>query len=192
MTRLTLSDLYHVNASSKLKTSHGRFLRRFVVAGMLLCLIPLFLCFVLVTVSPSQQVVESPHFKFKWDGGGRVPKKSALEVSFSRYKSDDNVLVERIVEKYKSAHDALVELNKLTARASQVMERNQKKAWDGSQVGDRVQLLFKNSTTSPRIAIAWTDGSRVFLLRSDSLQHALDFERQDYPSTPPRGQTSFR
>jgi hypothetical protein len=142
----------------------------------------------------ARQGAESHHFRFDRKGSGRTIKKGAIEVSFTRFESEDGIPVERLVEKYASEGDASAELENLVAHASKVIERNYKKAWDGRQVGSRIQVVSEKSPASrkwPNV-VAWTDKSRVVLLRSSSVVHLLDFEQQDYPASPPKSTTAPR
>ena len=137
-------------------------------------------------VRRSQNQTESKHFAFKWDGSGRTAKKGVLQVSFSRFKAEDGVTVERSVEQYQSDTRAKNRLASLISKASQVIESGSKKAWDGNLVGKRVQLDARDPKQQSLYIVAWTDGSRVFVLHSKSLPHLLGFEQQDYPASPPK------
>jgi hypothetical protein len=135
-----------------------------------------------VKAASSQQQTGPQHFKFKRIVSGRALKKGTLEVSFSRYQSEDGVAVERSVESYRSGQDAHAALEKLTKSASRIIRKGYKNDPDGKHIGTEVELLFEASKDkSQQTVIAWTDRKRVFLLRSQSQLHALDFEQQDYP-----------
>jgi hypothetical protein len=133
----------------------------------------------------AEQAAEIKHFVFSDDGSGRTAGHGALEISFHRYRSADGITVERDLESYRSEQEARSRLQTLIAGASKVIERGYKKAWDGRQVGERVRLVTQSSTGTLNI-IAWTDRSKVCVLRSESLRHVLDFEGQDYPSARPK------
>ena len=149
-------------------------------------LLPLIVC-ALVSLSCSSpsiagagQQSESPHFKFTWEGSGRTMEDGA-PASFSRYKSDDGFTVMRVVESYKSDHEATAALDRLIKGASNILQRAQKEK-PGGLPGTRVELLFDRSGQgASKTVIAWTEGSRVFQLRSASRPHVEDFEKQDYP-----------
>ncbi len=130
--------------------------------------------------------------RFRWAGSGRRMSKDGAEVSFSHYKSQDGLLVERAVEDHKYGRDADAAMERLEKRARKVLERGSKQAWDGHRIGQRVVVILHDSPTarSPA-AVAWTDGARLFIISSPSLRHCLAFEAQDYPAvrpnpTPPR------
>lgn len=129
------------------------------------------------------QESDSSHFRFKWAGSGRGMKKGALEVSFSRYESEDGVLVERFVEEYRTQDAALAELERTTKASSKVIRRGYKTDAKGQRVGTRVELGFKSSEGKPgKTVILWIDGRKIFRLSSLSERHLLDFESQDYPA----------
>lgn len=143
--------------------------------------------FIGVATASIEQQSQAPHYKFKRDISGRALKKGALEVSFARFKAQDGVLVERSVESYRSGQEARAALEKLTKRASKVIQRGYKSDANGRRVGPRVQLLFADSAGQPQeTVIAWTDRRSVFVLRSQSGAHVLDFEQQDYPASLPK------
>jgi len=149
----------------------------------------LLLCLLAVGVNsrPSAQESASGHFKFQWVGSGKTMKKGGVEVSFGRFRSEGGVLVERFVEDYRTQEAALNELEKLRRQAAKVNGDSYKKDFQGKQVGRRVDLLFPRSARKPEhTVVAWADGSRVFLLRSESRPVLLDFEQQDYPAAPAR------
>jgi hypothetical protein len=152
------------------------------------------LCFQFPCVADETGTPQPPsgNYTFKWDGSGRTGGKGGIDVSFSRYKSNGGVSVERSVEHYESSSQAQVGFSNLVGRARQVVERGHKKAWDGRDVGNRVRLMLRDPNGDVLHVIAWTDGSRVFVLRSKSLTHLIDFERQDYPSSAPKPSTSNR
>jgi hypothetical protein len=109
-------------------------------------------------------------------------KKGAVYVSFSRYKSEDGILVERFVEKYKSQVDAADALDKLTKTASHILKQGQEETPNGQPRGDRVQLVFDHKGKAhAETVIAWTDGDSVIILRSSSAQCLADFEKRTYP-----------
>jgi hypothetical protein len=113
-------------------------------------------------------------------------KEGAREVSFSRYKAEDGVFVERFVERYVSERQAGEALTKLTISASRVVHEGDKTGADGKRIGRRVELLFEEPQGKfQKAVVAWQDGPRVFVLRSRSWDHVLDFEQQDYPAARP-------
>ncbi len=140
-----------------------------------------------VWASRPEQQSEPQHLRFKWAGSGRAVKKGAPTVSFGRYKSEDGILVERSVETYRSDNEASAALNGLSKSASEVILWNDKTDADSHRVGRRVELLFEKSAGEPQqTVVAWEDGRRMFVLRSGSRRHVLDFEQQDYPAVRPK------
>jgi hypothetical protein len=128
---------------------------------------------------------QNAHITFKLDGQGRTAENGA-EVSFARYKAEDGTVVERLVKSYRSAENARAALDKLASRTSKVVERGEKKAWDGRRIGIRVRAVMEDEKGSLLTIIAWVDRTRVVELRSSSTRHVLDFEQQDYPASPPK------
>ena len=130
------------------------------------------------SVRPYSGLQQSPlHIKWIWDGGGRSGRKGALNVSFSRYKAEDGATVERIVETYESTAKAQQRLNSLTAHSSKVIESvTQRLSQDRK---DRVHVVANERGQRVTI-IAWTNRSAVYMLRSLSPLHVMDFEEQVY------------
>jgi hypothetical protein len=153
-----------------------------------------YLCLASVTLTFGTGAVQERAYsqiKFKWDGSGKTMKKGAMEVSFSRYKSEKGVSVERFVESYRTLEVARAELEKLCRRASRVDRDGYKEDATGKRTGRRVELFFARSSAAPEhTVVAWTDGSNLVLLRSESRPVLLDFEHQDYPEAPVRNTPS--
>jgi len=117
---------------------------------------------------------------------GRGIKKGAEEVSFARYKSGDGVLVERRIERYRSAPRARAEMQTMVEKAATVIERGAKLPGEGQQKGQRVVLSVPHGRGRERQAvILWSDGPDLYVLRSPSLRHVLAFEKQAYEAPPP-------
>jgi hypothetical protein len=139
-------------------------------------------------VSQARQT-EPQHFVFKGEGAGRTGGHGAKEIEFHHYRSEDGVLVETEVERYGSPSEAGARLEALTGQASTVVKRGYKKAWDGRQVGRRVQLAVKGPDGKLLNLVAWADGSKVVVFRSKSLRHVIDFEAQVDPAVRPKDVT---
>jgi hypothetical protein len=136
-----------------------------------------------VTASACQDNVGGRHVRFLWDGSGRTMKKGALEVSFSRYKTEAGTLVERFVESYKTHEQASLALQNLYMTASKRLEDGFKQDHQGSKIGRRIVCVHSDSRRNqPNVTVAWVDGSRLFRLRSESQSVLLSFESQDYPA----------
>jgi len=134
----------------------------------------------------AEQGLQSKHAKFTWDGSGRTGRPGALEVSFTRYKSQDDLVVERIAETYKSNSEALARLQSLMKRASRIVERSKKQLPGGTAPLDRVVATFDGTKTAkPKAIVAWADGRTLNLIQSQSLPLALDFEEQTQTLGPP-------
>lgn len=114
-------------------------------------------------------------------------KKGGIEISFTNFKAEDGTVVERLVEDYKSAEAARVDLEKKCKQASSISDDGYRTDAQGKRVGRRVVLVISSpSNASERNVIAWTDGPLLYLLRSSSRAHLLDFEQQVYPAVQPR------
>ena len=135
---------------------------------------------------PSQQNSQpapAEHINFQWAGGGRGLKKGAIEVSFTRVKSDDGVLVEWRTETYRSATRVQREIQEVISKAASVVERTTKLSLDGKPIGERAVLMVPASRAQEAQAVVvWTDGPKLYVLESSSLRHVLAFEKQLYPS----------
>lgn len=113
-------------------------------------------------------------------------KEGGVEVSFARYSSENGILVERFQEDYRTHKAALAELGRLRRRASKVIQDGYKTDAHGKRTGPRVELSFGRSGGRPEhTVVAWTDGSNLFLLRSESRPILLDFEQRAYPAVQP-------
>jgi len=148
------------------------------------------LCMLTITVIDARlaAVPESVLGQFEFERGtsGKALKKGGIEVSFSRFKSKDGTVVEREVEDHKTAKAARAALQQEIKHSSKVMQDGYRYDAHGNQVGRKVELFLSGSANVPeQIEIAWTDGQLLYLLRSESSKHVLDFERQVYrkPST---------
>jgi len=106
----------------------------------------------------------------------------ALSASVHTFKAEDGTSVYQSDDWYKSADEADSALDKLTKRASHVVEQGTKKDAMGHVIGNRVELVFSHvKGASPEMVIAWRDGASIVRLRSTSLPLLLDFESQYYP-----------
>jgi hypothetical protein len=130
---------------------------------------------------------DTRHFKFHRETSGKAMKKGGIEISFTNFKAEDGTLVERIIEDYKSAEAARIGLENECWQSSSISEDGYRTDAQGERVGQRVVLVFSPTATAPeRNVIAWTDGPLLYLLRSSSRAHLLDFEQQVYPAVQPR------
>ena len=124
--------------------------------------------------------------QFRAEALGRTGKKGALYVSFGRYRSEDGVLVERFVESYKSPSEAAAAFEELKKGASRVLAQGWKERPRRGRPGPRVVLEFgRSGKADSQKVIAWTDGATIVRLRSTSLPHLEDFEKQIYPAAEP-------
>jgi hypothetical protein len=136
---------------------------------------------------PQGHDLDIRHFKFRRETSGRAMKKGGIEISFTNFKAEDGTVVERLVEDYKSAEAARVGLEKECKQASSISDDGYRTDAQGKRVGRRVVLVISSpSNASERNVIAWTDGPLLYLLRSSSRAHLLDFEQQVYPAVQPR------
>jgi hypothetical protein len=134
---------------------------------------------------PQGQGLDIRHFNFHRQTSGKSMKKGGIEVSFSDFKADDGTIVERLVEDYKSAEAAQAGLEKECRQSSSISEDGYRTDAQGKQVVRRVVLTFSSSANAlERNVIAWTDGPLLYLLRSSSRAHLLDFEQQVYRVRP--------
>jgi len=124
-------------------------------------------------------------YAFRLEGSGRTGRAGALYVSFSRFKSQDGVLVERFVEAYSSRAKARTRLKRLTERASAVVGRGPIDPSD--RRSDRIVVVLKHRKGNTSNIIAWTDGNAFHYVSSDSSPHVLAFERQAYSQTRQHG-----
>jgi hypothetical protein len=129
----------------------------------------------------SQKTAEPRHFVFTDAGSGRTGGHSSRYISFHNFEAADGVLVQRSVESYNSPEQASDRLKNLTSHASRVIDRGVKKTEDGKLIGKRIVILTRDWNKKLVNIVAWTDGANVYVLRSQSLPHVLDFEQQFYP-----------
>jgi hypothetical protein len=93
-------------------------------------------------------------------------------VSFSRYKSEDGILVQESVKKYKSDEEATAALERLTKSASHILQQDRGKIPGDDSALDRVELSFDH--VGAEIVISWRDKASVVVLRSSSRRHVED------------------
>lgn len=130
------------------------------------------------------QEIAPRHFKFERETSGKTMKKGGIEVSFSRFTSEDGTLVERFVGDHKTAQAASAALQEECKHSAKISQDGYRYDVHGKRIGRRVELLFPRTTNAAEhIEVAWTDGPLLFLLRSESRRHLLDFEQQVYPAT---------
>jgi hypothetical protein len=128
------------------------------------------------------QETSPSHFKFRRGSSGRAMKNGGIEVSFSRFTSDDGTSVERFVEDYKTGQAARTALQIKCQHSSEISRDGYRYDIRGKRTGRRVELLFlQDANPVKRIEVAWTDGPVLYVLRSESRDHLLDFEEQVYP-----------
>jgi len=141
-----------------------------------------------VLSSEAGQEPQLQSHRFHAEALGRTGKKGALYVSFDRYRSEDGVIVERLIDSYKSSQEAATAFEALRKSASRVLRQANKESPGRGRVGPRAVLELRPSGKGPiQKVIAWTDGATVVRLQSTSLPHLEDFEKQIYPSVePPR------
>jgi hypothetical protein len=128
------------------------------------------------------QEIATGHFKFEPRTSGRTMKRGQIEVSFSTFTSEDGVLVERFVEDHKTAPGASVALQEECKHSLKISQDGYIYDAHGKRIGRRVEMLFlRTKNAAESIEIAWTSGPLLYLLRSKSRRHLLDFEQQVYP-----------
>jgi len=132
---------------------------------------------------PGLQEIAPQHFKFERGTSGKTMKRGGIEVSFSRFTSEDGTVVERFVEDYKTAQAASAALQEHCKQSLKIRQDGYRYDGHGKRIGRRVELLFPRANSAPQHSeVAWTDGPLLYLLRSESRRHLLDFERQVYPA----------
>lgn len=144
-------------------------------------------CYVGAAQSPASGPSSEPSgHQFRAEALGRSGKKGAVYVSFGRYVSEDGVVVERFVDSYKTPSEAAAAFYELKKSASHVLQQDWKTGPDGVRIGPRVELAFdRRGDATRRNVIAWTEKDSLVRLRSKSLAHLRDFEKQVRPAAPP-------
>jgi hypothetical protein len=129
------------------------------------------------------QEIAPRHFKFERGTSGKTIKRRGIEVSFSRFTSEDGTLVERFVEDHKTAQAARTALQEECKHSSKISQDGYRYDAHGKRIGRRVELMFPRATNAAEhIEVAWADGPLLYVLRSESRRHLLDFEQQVYPA----------
>lgn len=147
-----------------------------LLAWVLLC----GLCFGGIPQASEQQPDAQIH-KYTWAGAGKTGKKGALSVSFTRYNAEDGVVVEQVVEQYRSEGEATAALNSLLKSAARVLLRPPQGTGNADTRKGRVELAFdRNGKEHAETMIAWLNGAKLCSLRSESLRDVEDFEEQVY------------
>ena len=113
-------------------------------------------------------------FQSRMAGGGRSPEGN--RISFREYRSSDCVDVTFEVEGLGSVAEAQEKMRKTVARASRVVERNNKLDLNQEPAGPRAVLMFTGKNDAAMIA--WTSGKTLVTITSSSLPHALAYEKR--------------
>jgi hypothetical protein len=118
---------------------------------------------------------------FHGESAGKTGGHGSQEIEFSNFTSEDGVLVEQFVERYRTVNEAQRRLQGIGGRASKVVERGKKRGSGGRAIGERIRVVSSDSHGKALQIVAWIDGSKVFVLTSTSLKCVQEFERQFYP-----------
>jgi hypothetical protein len=126
----------------------------------------------------SQQSYNEQNIGFKSVLNVSAKNSDSTPLFINSYKSSDEVAVSVRIEIRRTSTDANKSLLKNIKQAVEVIERNPKFNDDGKQIGERALLSIKYENANDlQNAIIWTNGSKVYLIESHSLQHLLEFEK---------------
>lgn len=119
------------------------------------------------------------HFQFKDEEGGSGISKNGNRFSFHVYTSNDGVKILTYIETFPSASRAKRALDEKIKEASSISAHGSKYDKNGKRIGERVVLTMDKaySTKQSQSFICWTFGSELHWVRSQSLEHALAFEK---------------
>ena len=97
-------------------------------------------------------------------------------VNSDTYRAADGSHLSFSQENYRSPAQATRELRRKTQQAKRVVERTPVKDETGRKVGERVVVLW--GTDGTRASVLWTRERESLSIHADSLERALEFERQ--------------
>ena len=128
--------------------------------------------------STQQKQAEIIRFHLLDEGSGYGTTKR-MRVSFSRFKAEDGVTVERRIQTYPSPSSAQDEMTSMVRSANQIIARERQIDTQGKPTGERLTLAYTHTESNrSRYLLLWQDGKVLHVLESVSLKHLLAFEGQ--------------
>jgi hypothetical protein len=119
--------------------------------------------------------------QFKDENGGKgITKDDGNLFSFHTYTSNDGVKLLTYIETCSSGLNAMKALDQKIKQASSIGARGPKLGRDGKPIGERVVLTVEKKAqgeVQSESFICWTTGSKLHWIQSQSLKHALAFEK---------------
>jgi hypothetical protein len=129
----------------------------------------------------SQQVSETQAITFTETIGGKGTTRDGAPYSTHVYKSSDGIVVSVIRENQDSASKAGKALQRKIKQANKILEESPKLDEKGQRIGKRVVAMFApDDSLNKQASVIWTDGQQLYYIKSSSLKHALEFEKQFY------------
>jgi len=123
-----------------------------------------------------------PPLKFQFNSAGSGLTKGG-EFSFEKYKSQDDVIVEKRVESYEPAGETTIRMNALIHSAIQKKEQTPVQARDGGTTQNRWEIYTRNGPEKGfYFLVLWADGHNLYILQSSSERHVLAYEALAYPN----------
>jgi len=127
-----------------------------------------------------EQEQDHPNIRFRWLSGGKL-EHEGVTVEVKNYKEQNDVLLREIIQEYRSSSGSDEEMQKMIKTAASLVERGPKLDRNGRRVGERVVLIMGPASGGPGpAAVVWTQGAKLYILRSSSLPHVFAFEKQFY------------
>jgi hypothetical protein len=117
--------------------------------------------------------------EFSRGNSGELSTPDGISLGFTNYKSSDGVNLRVLYYDFRDVAQAAQAFDKLIARVAKTVKQSPKLDSKGKVVGQRAEVLLLNDKQQTLFAVMWTDGVKYHEIRSRSLRHILELER-DY------------
>jgi hypothetical protein len=119
-----------------------------------------------------------PAEPFTFVGGTSALTLDHGDINSELYKAADGSQVSYSRESYRSPARAVRELRGELKDAERVIEQSPVKDESGERIGERVVVLWRANTRCwARTSVLWTRGGKSYSINAESLERALEFER---------------
>ena len=131
---------------------------------------------------PTRATSEGPgrrRLDLQMDAHGRGSTTCGGELDDAHYKSSDGVTIAYMRADLCSPAGAARELRRELRGAIKIIERHAELNGEGKKVGVRVVAAHRRTGCGVTVySVAWTSKTRLTRIESNSLDHALEFEKE--------------
>jgi hypothetical protein len=131
-------------------------------------------------MAPKQEVLKQEKaLEFSEVSSEKGTTKDGAPFASQLYQSSDGVGLTVTRENRDSAARVNKELQRKLKVATRIIERAPKLDDTGRRVGERVAAMFvPNDSHKEQASVLWTYGGQLYYIESQSLRHALEFEKK--------------